>query len=171
MASELKILVVLSRFPYPLEKGDKLRAYHQIKGLSQKNEIVLFALSDIWVNEESKKHLKQFCADIKLVQLSPLILLFNLLRSLFKNIPFQVGYFYSSKAQKELDKIDDKTALRISQKIYQLETDPYGQNSQKLGGGKGYRIRAGDYRVVYAVDKTAKTVTIIKIRHRREVYR
>lgn len=77
----------------------------------------------------------------------------------------------TSKAQKELDKLNDKTALSISQKIYQLENDPYGQNSQKLGGGKGYRIRIGDYRVVYTVDKSAKTVTIVRIRHRRDVYR
>ena len=77
----------------------------------------------------------------------------------------------TSKAQKELDRLEDKIALRISQKIYQLESDPYGQNSQKLGGGKGYRIRIGDYRVIYTVDKTAKTITVIRIRHRRDVYR
>ena len=77
----------------------------------------------------------------------------------------------SSRAQKELDRLDDKTALRISQKIYLLANNPYGQNSQKLGGGKGYRIRIGDWRVVYTVDKSAKTVTIVRIRHRRDVYR
>lgn len=77
----------------------------------------------------------------------------------------------TSKAEKELDRLDDKTALRISQKILQLANNPFGSNSQKLGGGKGYRIRIGDYRVVYTVDKLTKTVTIIKIRHRRDVYR
>ncbi len=77
----------------------------------------------------------------------------------------------SSKAQIELDKLDDTLALKISQKIYQLANDPFGQASQKLGGGKGYRIRIGDYRVVYIVDKTAKAITVIRIRHRRDVYR
>jgi len=77
----------------------------------------------------------------------------------------------TSKAQKELDKLDDKTALRISHRIYQLENNPFGPNSQKLGGGKGYRVRIGDYRVVYTVNKTAKELTIVRIRHRREVYR
>lgn len=77
----------------------------------------------------------------------------------------------TSKAQKELDRLDDKIALRISQKIYLLENNPYGQNSQKLGGGKGYRIRIGDYRVVYTIDKVSKTITVIRIRHRRDVYR
>lgn len=77
----------------------------------------------------------------------------------------------TSKAQKELDRIDDKTALRISQKIYQLEVNPYGLDSQKLAGEKGYRIRIGDYRVVYIVNKESQSITIVKIRHRREVYR
>lgn len=77
----------------------------------------------------------------------------------------------TSRAQKELDKIDDKTALRISQKIYRLETNPYGLDSQKLGGGKGYRIRLGDYRIVYIINNENKTITIIRIRHRREVYK
>lgn len=77
----------------------------------------------------------------------------------------------SSKAQKELDKIDDKTAFRISQKIYQLEINPYGLDCQKLAGGKGYRIRVGDYRIVYTFDKDKQTITIIKIGHRREIYR
>lgn len=77
----------------------------------------------------------------------------------------------TSKAQKELDRISEKIALKISQKIYQLENNPYALGSQKLGDGKGYRIRVGDYRVVYTVDKTEKTITILKIRHRRDVYR
>ena len=77
----------------------------------------------------------------------------------------------TSKAQKELDKIDDKITLKIIQKIYQLESDPRGQNSQKLAGGKGYRIRSGDYRVVYTIDKVNQTITIVKIGHRKEVYR
>ncbi len=77
----------------------------------------------------------------------------------------------TSKAQKELDKIEDKTALRISQKIFQLENNPYGLDSQKLGRGKGYRIRLGDFRIVYMINKDTKTITIIKIGHMREVYR
>ena len=74
-------------------------------------------------------------------------------------------------AEKELLKLDKNLAKRILDKIQLLNNDPYGQNSQKLGGGKGYRIRIGDYRVVYTVDKTAKEIAIVRIRHRRDVYR
>ena len=77
----------------------------------------------------------------------------------------------TSRAQKELDKIDDKIALKISQKIYQLENNPYGLDNQKLSGGKGYRIRVGDYRIVYTIKKDSQTILIVKVRHRREVYR
>lgn len=77
----------------------------------------------------------------------------------------------TAQARKELDKIDDKTALRISQKLYRLEINPYGLSSQKLEGGKGYRIRIGDYRVVYAINKEKKMILIIKIRHRKNIYR
>lgn len=78
---------------------------------------------------------------------------------------------FVKSAEKELLKLDKNLIKRILEKISLLENDPFGQNSQKLGGGKGYRIRIGDYRVVYTVDKTAKIVTIIRIRHRRDVYR
>lgn len=79
--------------------------------------------------------------------------------------------FFVKSAENELLKLGRKLAQRILDKINLLADNPYGQNSQKLGGGKGYRIRVGDYRVIYTVDKAAKTVTVMRIRHRREVYR
>lgn len=74
-------------------------------------------------------------------------------------------------AEKELSKLDKKLGKRLLQKIQNLGNDPYGQDSQKLAGGKGYRIRLGDYRIVYIIDKPNKVVTVIKIGHRREIYR
>ena len=78
---------------------------------------------------------------------------------------------FVKSAEKELLKIDKNLAKRIFDKIHLLGNDPYGQSSEKLGGGKGYRIRIGDYRIVYTIDKTAKEITVIRIRHRRDVYR
>ena len=74
-------------------------------------------------------------------------------------------------AQKELDKLPDETALRISEKLQILKNNPYPMGSEKLGGGKGYRIRIGNYRAVYTIDKKSKTIFILKIGHRRDVYR
>lgn len=73
-------------------------------------------------------------------------------------------------AQKELDNLPDNIALRISRKILELINNPFSEG-KKLAGGKGYRVRIGDYRVVYTVDKPNKTIVVIKIGHRRDVYK
>lgn len=77
----------------------------------------------------------------------------------------------SKAAEKDILALEKITAQRIASKITQLADNPYPEGSKKLEGGKGYRIRMGDYRIVYLVDKTNKMVTIIKVKHRREVYR
>ena len=78
---------------------------------------------------------------------------------------------FKKSAEKELLSLPKPLAKRIFQKISLLAENPHGQGSQKLEKGRGYRIRIGDHRVVYAIDKKRKTVFIIKIGHRREVYR
>ena len=77
----------------------------------------------------------------------------------------------SRSAQKDLDKLPNEIAFRISNKIFELIDNPYLYGSQKLGEDKGYRIKIGDYRIVYTINKENKEVTIIRVRHRKEVYR
>ena len=77
----------------------------------------------------------------------------------------------TSSAQKELDSLDDPLFERIDRKILALADDPRPAGSKKLKGFKdSWRIRVGDWRVVYIVDDAAKLVTITRIAHRREVY-
>lgn len=78
---------------------------------------------------------------------------------------------FVKSAEKELLLLNKNLGQRIIQKISLLKNDPYGQGSQKLEGGRGYRIRIGDYRVVYTINKESQTILIIKIGHRREIYR
>jgi len=99
----MKIVVILSRFPYPLEKGDKLRAYHQIKTLSVNNEVVVFALSDRKVSPDEIAHVKQICSRIEVFHLSRFSIIISLFKALFGRLPLQVAYFYSSKAQRKLN--------------------------------------------------------------------
>ncbi len=73
-------------------------------------------------------------------------------------------------AQREFDRLPDEIAVRIGRKINLLKNNPYGFGSEKLSD-KGYRIRIGDYRVVNVIDKKRKSILIIKIGHRRDVYR
>jgi len=101
----MKILVLLPRVPYPLEKGDKLRAYNHIRYLSKNNEIILCALNDTRIHPDALKNLKPFCKSIHIISISKLRIAWNLFTALFKGIPFQTGYFYNRKAQKLIDKI------------------------------------------------------------------
>ena len=104
----MKILIVLSRVPFPLEKGDKLRAYNQIKELSKNNQITLFCLNDSSLEQSSLDELKKYCVAIHVFPLSKLRIIGNLFRAFFSGLPFQVGYFYSKKAQKSFNEFVKK---------------------------------------------------------------
>ena len=99
----MRLLVLLSRVPYPLEKGDKLRAYHLISRLAKKHEVYLFCLSDTATPPEHIEHLKQFCAHIEVVRIERWRIVLKLLSAIFTQLPFQVAYFYHRKAQERID--------------------------------------------------------------------
>jgi hypothetical protein len=56
--SKPSLLVILSRFPYPLEKGDKLRAYHQLLGLSKQFELILICTTDQPISQDHFQKVK-----------------------------------------------------------------------------------------------------------------
>lgn len=97
--------MLVSRFPYPLEKGDKLRAFHQLKELSEHFDITLFALTNNEVKPEHFEKVNAFCSEIVLHQQSLLEKGWNLMRSTLNGNPFQIGYFYSSKAQRKINQL------------------------------------------------------------------
>ncbi len=74
-------------------------------------------------------------------------------------------------AAKELEDIPKKDLRKIVKRIQSLAENPRPTGSQKLSGQEQYRIRQGDYRIVYSIDDEDSIVDIIKIGHRREVYR
>lgn len=100
-----ELLIVLSRFPFPLQKGDKLRAYYQIKELSKHFSITLFALTDEKVQSEHRSQLEQFCTEIHIHELSFFQKAFGLFRSVLNGNPFQVGYFHSHSAHQAMKKL------------------------------------------------------------------
>jgi len=93
----MRILFLTSRFPFPLDKGDKLRAFHQVKELSRNHEIILASVSDQQVLPEHLDQLKPFCKKILVQHISQVRVVRNLIGTFFKRLPFQVGYFYSPK--------------------------------------------------------------------------
>ncbi len=92
----------MPRVPYPLEKGDKLRAYHQLRELSKKHHLIVCALSDEKPNPKAREFLSCISGDIHIISLPKAGILFRLLTALFSRMPFQVAYFYSRSAQKKI---------------------------------------------------------------------
>lgn len=94
---------MLSRIPYPLDKGDKLRAFHQIKSLSELHDVHLFAVNDSKIHPNALEVLNQFCVSICIANISKLEIAFNLLIGFFSHKPFQVYYFHHASAQKKFN--------------------------------------------------------------------
>ncbi|MBI5124906.1 MAG: type II toxin-antitoxin system RelE/ParE family toxin [Planctomycetes bacterium] len=76
------------------------------------------------------------------------------------------------KAGKSLKELPEEIIKKIVGTVERLKTDPRPQGSLKLKGRfkNGYRLRMGDYRVLYTVDEKRKEVSIFKVGHRREIY-
>ena len=74
-------------------------------------------------------------------------------------------------AERELRALPQPDLGRIVRRIQGLAQDPHPAGHEKLSGQDRYRVRQGDYRIVYAVDDEKRTVQVVKIGHRREVYR
>lgn len=74
-------------------------------------------------------------------------------------------------AQKELDTLDNPLFARIDRKILALADNPRPTGCKKLRGYKDqWRVRVGDWRVVYIIDDAAEFISVTRIAHRREVY-
>ena len=73
--------------------------------------------------------------------------------------------------EKELDALQANIRDRITKRLLVLEGNPRPSGIKKLQGEESYRLRVGDYRVLYTVDDKVKQVIILAVGHRREVYR
>jgi mRNA interferase RelE/StbE len=79
---------------------------------------------------------------------------------------------FKSSAEKDLRSLPQAVVARIFKRLEPLAKDPFPRQAIKLTSTEQlYRIRVGDYRIVYGVDQHAKQVMVHYIRHRRDVYR
>jgi mRNA interferase RelE/StbE len=74
-------------------------------------------------------------------------------------------------AQKNLKKLDKQTLQRLITKIESLKENPFPAGVKKLITNDGYRIRVGDYRIVYDVFEDLILVKILKVGHRKDIYK
>jgi len=77
---------------------------------------------------------------------------------------------YTAAASKSLAKLPTTIAIRIKATIDALADDPHPQGSIKLTGSNSYRVRVGDYRIIYTVYNQRLLVEIVRIGHRSDIY-
>ena len=74
-------------------------------------------------------------------------------------------------AQKDCDGFSPKAFTKIKEKIIALAKNPRPFGAIKLTNEEGYRLRVGDYRVLYRIDDASKEIFIYRVKHRKEAYR
>ncbi len=83
------------------------------------------------------------------------------------------GYsiFIKKSAARELEGLEKKVLPKILERIEALAVNQRPAGAEKLAGVELWRIRQGDYRIIYSIEDDVLTVWIVKVGHRREVYR
>ncbi|TVR51706.1 MAG: type II toxin-antitoxin system RelE/ParE family toxin [Puniceicoccaceae bacterium] len=74
-------------------------------------------------------------------------------------------------AEKELEKISKKDRKRIIERILALGNDPRPAGVRKLSGEEKYRVRQGNYRILYEINDALITIVVVRVAHRGDVYR
>ena len=78
---------------------------------------------------------------------------------------------FKASVTRDLRAIPKRDVARILARIDTLASDPRPPEARKLSGDEKYRLRQGDYRILYAIDDTLIIVTVVKVGHRRDIYR
>jgi mRNA interferase RelE/StbE len=79
--------------------------------------------------------------------------------------------FFKKSVQKDFDSIPKKDLKRILSRIESLSEDPRPKGCEKLTGQERYRLRQGRYRIVYSIQDDELTVWVVKVGHRKDIYR
>jgi mRNA interferase RelE/StbE len=83
----------------------------------------------------------------------------------------QFKVYFKKSVEKDFKGIPKSDLQKILRKIQQLQNNPRPSGSEKLTGQERYRIRQGSYRIVYSIQDNELTVWVVKVGHRKEIYR
>lgn len=128
----MKVFVLVSRIPFPLEKGDKLRSYHQVKELHKRHEVFLCCLSAEPIPDGAHEALQEICSQVAFVPLIRWRILTRLMLASMSSRPFQVHYFLQRSARKSVHTLIERFApdhiycqlVRCSEYVKHLYTIP-----------------------------------------------
>lgn len=157
----MKIFILTSRFPWPLEKGDKLRLYHLAKELSDEHEVILCALSDGPVSADNRKKLEAFCSEVHVIQLSWVRRVLRMAWAPVSSRPFQVHWFYQNHAAQIIRKLIAKSEpdwiwshmIRTSEYVKEMHEVPRAldyMDALSSGMRRRAQLHRGPYRWILA---------------------
>lgn len=123
--------MLVSRFPYPLDKGDKLRAFYQLQELSRKYDVTLAAISDETISKEQLQAVKKYCKEMYVFKISFASKVLHLAAGFFNKRPFQTGYFYSWSAARKIKSLINQSKF---DHIYcqLIRTTEYVKNEHRI---------------------------------------
>ncbi|KKU57483.1 MAG: plasmid stabilization system [Candidatus Amesbacteria bacterium GW2011_GWA2_47_11b] len=79
--------------------------------------------------------------------------------------------YLSTKADKQLGKLPKAMHQLLIERIEGLANDPFLRGAKKLAGRESWRLRVGDYRILYILEKKSRTVVVLSVAHRKEAYK
>lgn len=84
-------------------------------------------------------------------------------------MPFVV--LLPKKVEKQIAKLPTGIIVQIIKELKQLEENPFPQNSKKLKERNGYRVRLGDYRIIYEINLETNKIMVLRAAHRKDIYK
>jgi sugar transferase (PEP-CTERM/EpsH1 system associated) len=105
MGEKSKLLFITSRVPWPLDKGDKLRAYYQLRELSKYFDIILACMNEAPLHPDAKMQLGRYCREMHFYDMNRGEMIMNMLSGIFSRLPMQVAWFYSKEIQEKIDQL------------------------------------------------------------------
>lgn len=158
----MRIFILTSRFPWPLEKGDKLRLYHLARELAAAgHEVVLCALSDALVSAEDQAKLEAFCTRVHVIQLSWVRRFLRMAWAPVSSRPFQVHWFYQRPAARIIRKLIAESEpdwiwshmIRTSEYVKEMHEVPRAldyMDALSSGMRRRAQLHRGPYRWILA---------------------
>lgn len=101
----MKVLYLTSRFPYPLEKGDKLRAYYQIEALAHNHDVHLVSISEDEISKSDLDKISNITKSLVIIRITYWERWISLIKAMFSGLPFQIAWFYSKNISNDICQI------------------------------------------------------------------